>query len=144
MKIALTAAVAAIALASASYYFTQSPTTEVSQSSTPAQGDPMVSVRLPDDLSPQAGMGKRAFDATCAACHGENASGRLGFGPPLVHKIYEPGHHGDEAFQIAAQNGVRAHHWKFGDMPAQTGLTRADVAAIVTYIRKLQRANGID
>lgn len=28
-------------------------------------------------------------------------------------------------------------------MPPQTGLTRADVAAIVTYVRALQRANGI-
>lgn len=36
-----------------------------------------------------------------------------------------------------------AHHWTFGDMPPQTGLTRADVVAIVTYVRELQRANGI-
>ncbi|MGR3582900.1 MAG: c-type cytochrome, partial [Pseudooceanicola nanhaiensis] len=44
----------------------------------------------------------------------------------------------------AVQNGVRAHHWKFGDMPPQTGLTPSDVANIVAYVRELQRANGIE
>jgi hypothetical protein len=48
------------------------------------------------------------------------------------------------SFYLAVQNGVRAHHWRFGDMPAQTGLTRADVAGIVAYVRELQRANGIE
>ncbi len=48
------------------------------------------------------------------------------------------------AFYLAAQNGVRAHHWKFGDMPPQDGLTKADVAGIVTYVRELQRTNGIN
>ena len=39
--------------------------------------------------------------------------------------------------------GVRAHHWKFGNMPAIENLTRSDVTAIVAYVRELQRANGI-
>lgn len=106
-------------------------------------GAPIVDVSLPDTLSPEAEIGKRGFEAVCKACHGENASGREGFGPPLVHKYYEPSHHGDMAFTLAVQNGVRAHHWTFGDMPPQKGLTRADVTAITTYVRELQRANGI-
>ena len=46
------------------------------------------------------------------------------------------------AFLMAAQNGVRAHHWRFGNMPPQQ-VTRGEVARIVTYIRELQQANGI-
>ena len=47
------------------------------------------------------------------------------------------------AVQRAVARGVRAHHWRFGDMPRVEGLTRGDVAAIVAYVRELQRANGI-
>lgn len=48
------------------------------------------------------------------------------------------------AFQMAVAQGVRAHHWPFGDMPPQAGLTREDVGNIVAYVRALQRANGIE
>lgn len=109
----------------------------------PAEGDALVTVALPDELSDQAQMGKRAFDAVCAACHGENAAGRNGMGPPLVHKIYEPSHHADAAFLLAVRNGARAHHWRFGNMPPQRGLTGAEVKSITRYVRELQRANGI-
>ena len=67
----------------------------------------------------------------------------MGVAPPLIHKIYEPSHHGDESFQRAVAVGVRAHHWKFGNMPAIEGLTRGDVKAIIAYVRELQEANGI-
>ena len=112
------------------------------QASSPV-GEALAHVTVPEKLSADARIGKTGFDAICAACHGKNAAGRNGMGPPLVHKIYEPSHHGDESFQIAAQRGVRSHHWRFGNMPPVEGLTRADVAAIVTYVRELQRANGI-
>ncbi len=103
----------------------------------------IVIVVLPENLTEEVFIGKRAFDATCAGCHGANAAGQDGVAPPLVHKIYEPSHHGDAAFHRAALQGVRAHHWGFGDMPPVEGLTRADVDAIVAYIRELQRANDI-
>ena len=86
----------------------------------------------------------RAFEAKCSACHGVNAAGRDGSGPPLIHKIYEPSHHGDGAFLVAATNGVRQHHWSFGNMPPVEGITQAEVKSIVTYVREVQRANGID
>ena len=101
-------------------------------------------VLLPSTLSDSAQIGKRAFEAKCVACHGVNAAGQVGVAPPLVHKIYEPSHHGDESFQRAVSLGVRAHHWRFGNMPAVEGLTRGDVAMVATYIRELQRANGIN
>lgn len=110
----------------------------------PLPGDAMVAVRVPASLSEQEEIGKRAYDAVCASCHGENAQGKDGKAPPLVHKIYEPGHHADIAFVLAAQNGVRAHHWKFGNMPAVKGVTQADVLNIIAYVRALQRENGIN
>ncbi len=93
-------------------------------------------------LSDMAMRGKGAFEANCAACHGANAAGTEQ-GPPLVHKIYNPGHHGDAAFFIAAKRGVRQHHWPFGDMPPLPDVAENDVRAIVQYVRELQLANGI-
>ena len=78
-----------------------------------------------------------------AACHGANAAGTEA-GPPLVHKIYEPSHHGDYAFEMAVANGVRAHHWRFGDMPPQPAMTKADLQNVIAYVREVQRANGIE
>ncbi|RBI72276.1 cytochrome c [Roseovarius sp. TE539] len=109
-----------------------------------AQGAPIVEVRLPEQLSPEATIGKRAFEAKCAECHGKNAAGQNGVAPPLIHRTYEPSHHSDEAFQMAVRNGVRAHHWPFGNMPPIEGLTRADVQYITRYIREVQRENGIN
>lgn len=100
-----------------------------------------VSVRVPD-LSSLALAGRSAFDANCATCHGSSASG-TDRGPPLVHDIYKPGHHADEAFYRAAQRGVRRHHWKYGDMPPQPQVSREQMAAVVCYVRELQAANGV-
>ena len=93
-------------------------------------------------LSDKARSGEQVFNANCALCHGPNASG-TGLGPPLVHKIYEPGHHQDFSFQSAVRNGVPAHHWQFGNMPPVPTVTDEDIPKIICYIRELQRANGI-
>jgi len=106
--------------------------------------DALVDITLPANLSANAVIGQTVFTNACAACHGDNGVGRDGLAPPLIHRIYEPSHHGDEAFQIAAARGVRAHHWQFGNMPPVEGLTRGDVTMVVAYIRELQSANGID
>ncbi len=107
-------------------------------------GTELADVLLPATMSANAKIGKIGFEAKCAACHGLNAAGRDGIGPPLIHKIYEPNHHGDRAFYVAAANGVRQHHWPFGNMPAVDGVTPADIKAIVAYVRELQVANGIN
>ena len=141
-------AIPAAALIGGAIYFAlgsgPSGVSPVQEAGAPAKGGALVDVTLPDALSEQAQMGKRAFDAVCAACHGENAAGRNGMGPPLVHKIYEPSHHADYAFIMAVRNGVRAHHWGFGNMPPQDGLTDGDVKLIARYVREMQRANGIE
>ena len=100
-----------------------------------------VSVRVPE-LSKLATDGKTAFDANCGKCHGKNAAG-TDSGPPLVHDIYNPGHHSDEAFVAAAKRGVRQHHWPFGNMPPLPQVTNDQLVAIVRYVRELQAANGI-
>jgi len=104
----------------------------------------LANVLVPETLSQNAQIGQLGYEAKCAACHGANAAGQDGVAPPLVHMIYEPSHHGDEAFQRAAELGVRGHHWPFGNMPAVEGVTRGDVTMIIAYIRELQRANGIN
>ena len=109
-----------------------------------AQGAPIVDVQIPTELSSDAQIGKRGFEAKCAACHGKNAAGQNGVAPPLVHQLYVPGHHSDMAFVSAAKNGVQSHHWDFGNMPPVDGLTDADVQYIARYVRELQQANGIN
>lgn len=86
--------------------------------------------------------GEERFNGLCARCHGMAGRG-TNMGPPLVHKIYEPSHHADFAFMRAAMQGVRAHHWKFGNMPKISEATPDDVTQIIPYIRWLQRQAGI-
>lgn len=119
---------------------------QVRQAAAPASaagGRAIVEVKVPE-FTGKAVLGQLAYVAKCAACHGDNAVGQAGVAPPLVHRIYEPSHHGDMAFVMAAKNGVRAHHWKFGNMPPVEGITDAEVGTIIAYVRVLQRANGIN
>jgi mono/diheme cytochrome c family protein len=88
-------------------------------------------------------QGEALFEANCAKCHGQDLQGTRE-GPALVHVIYRPGHHADLAFHLAAKNGVRAHHWNFGDMAPVEGVTPEDVGHIVAYVRRQQRAAGIE
>ena len=94
------------------------------------------------NLSLEAKEGRAYFKLNCQTCHGENAAG-TDQGPPLIHDIYNPGHHSDESFYLAAAIGVRAHHWPYGDMPAQPQVSREQVGLIIQYVRELQEANGI-
>ncbi|MEW6325437.1 MAG: cytochrome c [Nitrospirota bacterium] len=86
--------------------------------------------------------GEALFNANCAKCHGERAAG-TNQGPSLVQKIYEPSHHSDASFHLAARNGVRPHHWQFGPMPPIAGVSEAEVNEIIGYVRWLQREAGI-
>lgn len=97
-------------------------------------------------LMPNVAAGKKLFDKHCATCHGTDLKGNdkgEQKGPPLLHKVYEPSHHGDAAFQLAAKNGVRAHHWPYGDMAPVPQVTPDDVAHITAYVRMEQRKIGI-
>lgn len=102
----------------------------------------IVDVSVPA-LSLKAKSGQKHFEKNCGECHGSNAAGSAN-GPPLVHDIYNPGHHADAAFYLAAQRGVRRHHWSFGDMPPQPQMKERQISEILAYVRELQVANGIE
>jgi hypothetical protein len=87
--------------------------------------------------------GETHYNLKCAECHGVKATGTQQ-GPPLVHQLYEPSHHADEAFFRAAELGTQAHHWGFGDMAPVEGISRAEVSLVVNYVRWLQREAGIN
>jgi len=87
-------------------------------------------------------VGKKKYQESCSVCHGKWLGGSKQ-GPPLLHGFYKPSHHGDPSFYRAALKGVRAHHWKFGDMPPIRGITRKDMDTIVPFIRWLQQAKGL-
>ncbi|MFU8841610.1 MAG: c-type cytochrome [Nitriliruptoraceae bacterium] len=102
------------------------------------------SVEGSDDAASEVAVrGRELFAANCAACHGVAGTGTTS-GPPLVHIIYEPSHHGDGAFHRAVREGVTPHHWDFGPMPPVSGLSDADIDHIIGYVREQQRAAGIE
>lgn len=110
---------------------------------------------LPDDEErlakqglPPAGFegsveeGRALYSANCAGCHGRLLDG-TDQGPPLVHKVYEPGHHSDLAFYRAVKDGVASHHWRFGDMAPQPQVSPKEAAHIIAYVRSRQQQAGI-
>jgi mono/diheme cytochrome c family protein len=103
--------------------------------------DATIKVIVPE-LSAKAKKGEESFNRVCIKCHGKNAGGSKS-GPPLVDPFYKPGHHSDESIRSAILRGVRQHHWKFGPMAPAPGIKAAEIPAIITYVREIQKANGI-
>ena len=92
------------------------------------------------DRDVAAGLdGAALFGQSCAQCHGAGLDGTRD-GPPLLDDVYRPVRHGDGAFVVA----VRAHHWRFGNMPPVPGLSDEQLQAIMTFIRAEQVAVGIE
>lgn len=119
------------------------PVTSIATHESGAAAAPDVdAIALPARFSAKALEGRSLFDGNCAVCHGAKAAG-TDQGPPLIHRIYEPSHHADYAFQMAVRNGVRAHHWRFGNMPPVSGMTENQIGWITAYVREIQEANGI-
>ena len=108
----------------------------------PAHSDDAAGTLKIPTFSAEAEAGQALFEENCMTCHGRHATGS-DQGPPLVHRIYEPNHHADISFRLAVRNGVRAHHWPFGNMAPVEGVSDDDVIKITRYVRELQRANGI-
>ncbi|MDH4189116.1 MAG: cytochrome c [Betaproteobacteria bacterium] len=93
-------------------------------------------------LKPNPVAGKKIYGAHCAQCHGADLRGSTQ-GPPFLHPVYVPSHHGDVAFQLAVRNGSRRHHWNFGDMAPVAGISADEVAHITAYVRAEQRKAGV-
>jgi len=98
-------------------------------------------VKLPA-MTPVLNLGKLSYDAKCAQCHGLNIAG-TDKGPTFLHRVYHPNHHADGAFFLAPKRGVRAHHWRFGNMPPVKDISDNQIKAIIAYVRAVQQANGI-
>lgn len=96
-----------------------------------------------DTAATDVAAGQEAYETYCITCHGPEGQG-TDQGPPLVHIVYEPSHHGDDALRSAVANGVTPHHWDFGPMPPVAGISASETEAIITYIRELQREAGIE
>ncbi|MCB1041206.1 MAG: cytochrome c [Acidimicrobiales bacterium] len=94
----------------------------------------------PDD---QLAIGEATYQASCAACHGTDLRG-TDRGPSHLSIVYEPGHHGDDAFRVAIANGAAQHHWNFGPMPPVPGLSDEEVEAVIAYVRDQQRQEGFE
>lgn len=103
----------------------------------------IIEVTMPVGLDAMATAGKLTYEKACVECHGPNGGGVGHKGPPLVHRIYDTEHHADAELVSSTVNGVRAHHWPFGDMPAVEGISEDEAEAIVAFLRAVQRENGI-
>ncbi|MDH3763970.1 MAG: cytochrome c [Gammaproteobacteria bacterium] len=91
-------------------------------------------VEIPFELA----KGQILFEKYCSGCHGLQLDGS-DQGPPLIHPFYKPSHHGDKSFYRAVLQGVRQHHWNFGDMKPVEGMTRGKMDSVVPFIRYYQQ-----
>jgi len=91
-------------------------------------------VKIPFELA----KGQILFEKYCSGCHGLQLDGS-DQGPPLIHPFYKPSHHGDKSFYRAALQGVRQHHWDFGDMKPVEGMTRGKMDSVVPFVRYYQQ-----
>lgn len=87
--------------------------------------------------------GASLYAQTCAACHGADLRG-TGIGPSHLSVVYAADHHPDDSFRRAVRDGVPAHHWEFGDMPAVNGLSDEQVDAIIAFVRITQSEQGFE
>ena len=92
------------------------------------------SVQIPFKLA----KGQLLYEKYCSSCHGVQLDG-TDKGPPLVHSFYKPSHHGDKSFYRAALQGVKQHHWNFGDMKPVAGMTPKKMDSVVPYVRYYQQ-----
>ena len=95
--------------------------------------------------APLAGLGAGAdlYQSNCASCHGADLRG-TDKGPSHLSIVYEPNHHGDDAFRSAILNGAQQHHWNFGDMAPITGLDNDAIDDIIAYVRSEQERQGFE
>ncbi len=103
-----------------------------------------ITVDTGTDVDPSlAAAGETVYRQYCASCHGADLRG-TDQGPSHLSAVYAPNHHADGAFSLAIARGAPQHHWNFGPMPPVEGLTEADIAAIIAYVRTRQAEEGFE
>ena len=86
-------------------------------------------------------IGVVAFAGECAGCHGRLAEGTER-GPNLIHPDYGPSVRNDAQLRRAVREGMPARRG-YGAMPPSPGVSERRLGRMVTFLRELQRANGI-
>ncbi len=86
-------------------------------------------------------QGLIAFAGACARCHGRLAEGTER-GPNLIHRDYGPGVRSDAQFRRAVREGMPARGG-YGAMPPSPDVSQPRLERMITFLRGLQRANGI-
>jgi mono/diheme cytochrome c family protein len=103
---------------------------------------PSAQLSTSQPVPPEFAIGADLFNTHCSVCHGPSAVG-TDQGPSFLWRVYVPSHHSDASFYLAAKQGVRAHHWLFGNMPALPHVTEDEVTQIIPYVRWLQQQAGM-
>lgn len=98
---------------------------------------------IPVEPIPSGANGAEVYQARCASCHGEDLRG-TDKGPSQLSIVYEPNHHGDDAYRAAIRNGAVQHHWGFGNMPAVEDITDDQIELVIGYIRSQQETLGFE
>jgi mono/diheme cytochrome c family protein len=108
-----------------------------------SQSEPPAVPPFTSKATPQTyAAGETLFNAHCARCHGLSAVG-TDQGPSFLSIVYAPNHHSDVSFYLAVKQGVRAHHWRFGNMLPIPEVSEDEVTQIIAYVRWLQEQVGI-
>ncbi len=97
----------------------------------------------PAGASSTGDLGAEVYANSCASCHGVDLRG-TDRGPSQLSIVYEPNHHTDDSYRSAITNGVRQHHWSFGDMPPVEGLNKEEIEAVIQFIRSEQQRQGFE
>jgi mono/diheme cytochrome c family protein len=103
---------------------------------------PAASPSVGTPVPPEFVTAETLFNTHCSVCHGPAAVG-TDLGPSFLSRVYVPSHHSDVSFYLAVKQGVRAHHWLFGNMPAMPHVSEAEVTQIIPYVRWLQQQAGV-
>ena len=89
----------------------------------------------------ELGLGEEVYDQSCATCHGPEAAGGLA-GPPLTHEIYED--LTDADIRSVIEQGKPPTNWPHFEagMAPVPNLSDSEVAAVIAYVRDVQREAG--
>ena len=88
-----------------------------------------------------AEQGVTAFAGECIRCHGRLAGG-TGRGPNLIHPDYGPSVRSDAQLRRSVREGMPGRRG-YDAMPAFPDLSKRRLERMITFVRELQRANGI-
>ncbi|HUA66401.1 MAG TPA: cytochrome c [Alphaproteobacteria bacterium] len=92
-------------------------------------------------LASKLAQGKLAYSTICAACHGDDGMGKPGQFPPLAGSEWVKAasfKRVEEIPQLGLNGSIHVlgQDWNSSMAPMGAGLSDADLAAVLTYIRK--------